>query len=33
MTIEGNDHNDALPGEFFVRLRAFLDAHAPLPPG
>jgi uncharacterized protein len=31
MTVPGNDHNDALPGEFFGRLKAFLDAHAPLP--
>lgn len=28
LTLDGNDHNDALPGEFFPRLRAFLETHA-----
>lgn len=28
LTLDGNDHNDALPGEFFPRLRTFLEAHA-----
>jgi fermentation-respiration switch protein FrsA (DUF1100 family) len=31
MTVDGNDHNDALPGEFFGRLKAFLETNAPLP--
>jgi len=30
MTVAGNDHNDALPPDFFARLRSFLEAHAPL---
>src|SRR5262245_8985954 len=32
MTVEGNDHNDALPSDFFSRLKAFLNQNAPLPP-
>lgn len=28
LTLESNDHNDALPGDFFPKLRAFLETHA-----
>jgi len=29
VTLDGHDHNTSLPGDFFERLRAFLDQHAP----
>lgn len=32
MTVEGNDHNDALPTDFFNQLREFFAEHAPLKP-
>jgi len=30
LCFDANDHNDSLPDEFYPRLRAFLDSHAPL---
>jgi fermentation-respiration switch protein FrsA (DUF1100 family) len=30
MTVDGNEHNDALPADFFSRLRSFLESHTPM---
>jgi fermentation-respiration switch protein FrsA (DUF1100 family) len=32
LRLAGNDHNDALPADFFARIRSFLELHAPLTP-